>query len=235
MEKVVYLLWRPEGVESDAFRDRLVDDLSQELHRAGVCGLAISVADSAVAAGDKLRIAGAEPHKDALVSFWLEQSQDVADCEGRIAAASARIAGYLVVESRPIVNREQRAPLGERTPGFSLCTAIAKRGDLERSRFIELWYDVHRAVAIETQSTFSYVRNEIVRPLTDGAPAWDAIVEEGFPIDALDEPEVFYDARGDLARLQTHLDRMMASCDAFIDRSRVSSHPMSQYTFEDLR
>ena len=235
MEKIVYLLWRPEGVEPERFRDHLVDDLSQELHHAGVCGLTISVADAAVAAGDKLRLAGGEAHKDAILSFWLEQSQDVSACERRIVATSARVAGYLVVESRPIVNREQRAPLGERTPGFSLCTAIARRGDLARSRFIELWYDVHRAVAIETQRTFSYVRNEIVRPLTDGAPAWDAIIEEGFPLEALDEPEVFYDAPSDPARFQANLKRMVDSCEAFIDLSRVSSHPMSQYIFEDLR
>jgi hypothetical protein len=29
VEKIVYLLWRPEGVEPERFRDHLVDDLSQ--------------------------------------------------------------------------------------------------------------------------------------------------------------------------------------------------------------
>ena len=79
------------------------------------------------------------------------------------------------------------------------------------------------------------MRNEIVRPLTDGSPAWDAVVEEGFPIGALDNPEEFYDALGDPAKLQLNLKRMMESCESFIDLSRVSSHPMSQYVFEDLR
>ena len=235
MEKVVYLLWKPDGVMPDAFRDQLVGDLAGELRGAGASALAISVADEAVAAGEALRMDGGEPHKDALVSFWLEQSQDVAACETRIAATSARIAGYLVVESRPIINREQRAPLGERTPGFSLCTAIAKRPDIDLSRFIRLWYDVHRATASETQRTFSYVRNEVVRPITADAPAWDAIVEEGFPVGALDDPEVFYDAPGEPAKRRANLERMIESCEAFIDLSRVSSHPMSQYIYEELR
>lgn len=235
MEKVAYVLWKEEGTDPDVFRDRLLEGLSHDLHRAGAAGLAISVADGAVAAGEGLRLSGREPHKDAFVSFWLEQSQDVGECERRIEAEAARIAGYLVVESRPIVNREHRAPPGERTPGFSLCTAIAKSPSVDYDRFIELWYDVHRAVAIETQSTFSYVRNEIVRPLTADAPAWNAIVEEGFPIEALDDPEVFYDAKGDPNRFRAHLKRMIESCDAFIDREAVSSHPMSQTIFEDLR
>jgi hypothetical protein len=235
VEKVVYLLWKPNGVERDAFRDRLLEDLSQQLHRAGACALAISVSDADVAAGTKLQLAGGQPHKDALVSFWLEQSQEVTPLAARIEAICERAAGYLVVESRPLVNREHRVPPGDRTPGFSLCTAIAKRPDLDRTRFIERWYDVHRDVAIETQSTFSYVRNEVVRPISEGAPSWDAIVEEGFPIGALDDPEVFYDAAGDAVRFQANVKRMVESCRAFIDMESVSSHPMSQYVFEDLR
>lgn len=235
MEKVVYLLWKPEGAEPDAFRDRLLGDLSQALHREGACALKINVADSAVAAGEKLRQAGREPHKDALVSFWLEQSQEVGSCERRIDELCARIAGYLVCESRPVINREQRAPLGERTPGFHLCTAISKRPDIDRARFVELWHREHRDVAIETQSSFAYLRNEVVRPITEGAPAWDAIVEEGFPLGALDDPEVFYDSQGDPAKFKANLKRMIESCEAFIDMASVSSHPMSQYIFEDLR
>ena len=99
MEKLVYLLWKPDGVAPDAFRDQLVGDLAGELRGAGARALAISVVDGAVAAGEKLRLDGGEPHKDALLSFWLEQCQDVGDCESRIAATSARIAGSRVGRS----------------------------------------------------------------------------------------------------------------------------------------
>jgi len=235
LEKVVYLLWKPDRVDADAFRARLLDELAQELHREGAVALTISVADTAVADGRALQLSGGQPDKDALVSFWLEQSQDVGTCESRMREKCERIAGYLVVESRPVVDHEHHTPPGERTPGFSLCTCIASRADIDRARFIELWYGVHRAVAIETQSTFSYLRNEVVRPLTEGAPDWDAIVEEGFPIGALDDPEVFYDAPGNPERYRAHLARMVESCQAFIDLERVSSHPMSEYVFEQLR
>ena len=109
------------------------------------------------------------------------------------------------------------------------CTCIAKRADLDRARFIDIWYSVHRQVAIETQSTFSYVRNEVVRALTPDAPAWDAIVEEGFPIEALDDPRVFYDAVDDEALFRENLQKMVESAGSFLDLERVSSHPMSHY------
>jgi hypothetical protein len=228
MEKVAYALWKPENVSSDEFSVKLVHEVTTKLHAAGAVDVQVSAVDDAVSAGAKLRLDGGVEAKDAFVTFWLEQSQEVAECQALLANVSHKLAGYLVVESRPLVN--PHAKLGARTPGFSLCTCIVKRSDIDYARFIDCWYSVHRDVAIETQSTFSYVRNEIVRALTPDAPAWDAIVEEGFPVEALDDPRAFYDAVGDEPLFKENVRRMVDSCQAFIDLERVSSHPMSQYT-----
>ena len=91
-----------------------------------------------------------------------------------------------------------------------------------------LWHAVHRDVAVETQSTFSYVRNEIVRALTDRAPDWAAIVEESFPIEALSDPKVWYDCDTD-EEYQRRLVRMIGSVKAFLDLADMESIPMSQY------
>ena len=87
-------------------------------------------------------------------------------------------------------------------------------------------------MALETQSTFGYVRNEIVRALTPGAPGWAAIVEEHFPIEALTDPMVWYAAEGSQERYRQNLRRMLDSCTAFLAIERVDSHPMSEYVFE---
>jgi hypothetical protein len=91
---------------------------------------------------------------------------------------------------------------------------------------------VQRDTAIETQSTFSYVRNEIVRALTPESPPWAAIVEECFPIGALDDPMVFYDARGSVERLAAHQKRMFEAVQQFIALDEIECHPMSEYVFE---
>ena len=85
-----------------------------------------------------------------------------ADLEVNYAEAR-RVAAYLVVESIPLRNTQHVAAPGERTPGFNLVTGIVAKDGLSYDEFIARWHREHRAVALETQSTFAYVRNEIVR------------------------------------------------------------------------
>jgi hypothetical protein len=83
-------------------------------------------------------------------------------------------------------------------------------------------------IAIETQSTVGYVRNVIVRKLTEGAPDWDAIVEETFPIEALTDPRAFYDAKSD-EELKRNSARMVESCRRFLDFEPLEYTHMSEY------
>jgi hypothetical protein len=195
----------------------------------GAEGLKISVTDEDVAAGEALHMGPLVP--DAFVSFWLECAQDRQQAETALAMISERHVGYLVVESQPLRRASDEDEIGWRAPGFSLVGCIEPAPGVSRDAFIERWHGPHREVAIATQSSFSYVRNEIVRPLTPDAPSWAAIVEEGFPIAALDDPKVFYDADGSEERYQRNLKSMMESCQAFLDLDKVDSHPMSEYRF----
>jgi hypothetical protein len=102
---------------------------------------------------------------------------------------------------------------------------------ISQTDFIERWETKHRDVALSTQSTFSYVRNEVVRALSPQAPPWRGIVEEGFPIEALTDPRVFYDAVDSETRFRENAKRMVDSCLAFLSIERVDSHPMSEYRF----
>jgi hypothetical protein len=228
VEKLAYLVWQRHGEPDARFATRLLEELAPRL-RAAAAGLRISVVDDDVAAGTKLHLGKLSP--SGLISFWLEQSQERAACEALVAAACERIAGFLVVESRPLVNEARRARPGARTPGFALVSCIEAKDGLAKDEFIRLWYEVQRDTALETQSTFGYVRNEIVRALTPDAPRWDAIVEENFPLGALDDPAVFYDAAGDPAKLRQNQERMFRAVQRFIALERIESHPMSEYDF----
>lgn len=229
MEKLVYLLWKEPGLSGNAFRDRLLAKLPNRLPLDGASGLKISVTDDDVGNGGDLHMGPAVP--DAFVSFWLECAQDRSPAETTLAMSSECLAGHLVVESRPLRFELPAGEVGGRTPGFSLIGCIPRARGLSREEFISHWYGVHREVAIATQSSFSYVRNEIVRAFTPTPWSWDAFVEEGFPIGALDDPKVFYDADGSEGRYRRNLSRMIESCRAFIDLESVDSHPMSEYRF----
>ncbi len=230
MEKLVYLLWRPDAdPNNDVFRDRLIGELQEGLAGVGATQIKLSISDGDVASGAALHRGPAHP--DALLAFWIECIQDRGPAEAWIRARTGRQTGYLVVESQPLRLATDPARRGTRTQGFSLVGCIEPKPGLSHARFLEIWETSHRQVAIDTQSTFSYIRNEVVRPVTKDAPPWQGIIEEGFPSEALSNPQAFYDAVGDEPKFRENLRRMIESCEAFIAMPRVDSHPMSEYRF----
>ena len=231
MEKLVYALWRGDRPEATWSTD-LVGRVARDLTQTGVRWLKIEVVDDDVDPGAALRIGSSPQPKDAIVSFWLEESHRRSDQEAILAAAADRIAGYLVSESRPLRTPSSMRHTGGRTDGFHLVTCLRRRDDLTHEQFIDAWHGPFREVAIDGQNTFDYVRNEIVRPLTPDAPDWSAIVEEGFPAAALTDPAVFFDAVGDPERLTKQQTMMFEAVMEFLDLGSVESHPMSEYLFE---
>lgn len=230
MEKLVYLIREPKETTGPALRDRLLATATR-LSAGGAARVAVNVEDDAVAAGKAVTIGKLDPPIRGLVSWWMDNSDDRADAEAILGEAAAAIAGYLVLESVPMRNRDHVAPPAKRTPGVNMVTCINRLTGLSDADFRILWYEEHCRVAVETQSTFGYVRNTVVRTLTDGAPAWDGIVEELFPLGALTDQKVWYAATSD-EQLRTHQKRMMESVQRFLDLGSIESHPMSQYLLD---
>jgi hypothetical protein len=225
MEKVVCLVWRPASPEPDAWRDTLRHGAASELRKRGATNITVFATDRAVDAGQALHLGPQRP--DGMVSWWTEESFDHGPIE-RLEPFVERLAAYLVVESRPMIPAPPPSP-GERSPDFVTVGCIAPAAGLSMEQFRDRWFNEHRRVAIETQSTTGYVRNEVVRALTTDAPAWAGIVEETFPLGALDDSAVFFDAVDDPERLADHQRRMFESVQAFLDLATVDSHPMSEY------
>jgi len=139
------------------------------------------------------------------------------------------MAGYLVTESEPIVNSKHVVANGQRTPGMCQVVVLRKPPRLNYEHWLEIWHGSHTQVAIDTQSTFGYRQNVIVRPLTYAAPPYDAIIEEHFPAEAMTDPMVFYDAVGDEAKRKRNRKAMIESVVRFIDFDKMDCLPMSEY------
>ncbi len=224
MQKLFYLLMDAAAADGDALRQAIVAKAVPAMRAGGAREITVFAADKDVAAGRPIR--QIDPPIRAMVSFWLEDAADRGPSEAAFRSLVSGIAGYLVVESRPLVHE---MPKGKRTRGMKQISCVTKRADLSQEDFIRIWHGDHRQVAIETQSTFGYVRNEIFRPLTPGAPMqWTAIVEESFPIGALDDPHVFYDAKSE-AEYQANFKRMMDSCGRFLDHGPIEVTFVSEY------
>ena len=232
MEKMLYVVWKHEADSEKAFRQKLLDKVSPQLIDLGARQLRIGVVDEDVAPAASLRMETSKPSITGLVSIWVDTSTRRRPFEEVLQGSVARLAGYLVTESEPIVNTKHVVADGQRTPGMYQVVLLRKPPRLSYDQWFEIWLGSHTQVAIDTQSTFGYRQNVIVRLLTHAVPPCDAIIEEYFPAEAMTDPMVFYNAVGDEAKRKRHEKAMFDSVARFIDFDRIDRIPMSEYTLK---
>jgi len=232
VEKMIYTVWKHESDSEADFRQKLLEKVSRQIIDVGARHLRIGVVDGDVAPAVALRMETTKPAIAGLISIWADTSIRRRPFEESIQGAVARMAGYLVTESEPIVNTKHVAADGKRTPGMYQVVLLRKPPRLSHEQWLEIWLGSHTQVAIDTQSTFGYRQNVIVRPLTYAAPPYDAIIEELFPAEAMTDPMVFYNTVGDEAKRKRHEKAMLDSVTRFIDFDKIDRIPMSEYTMK---
>ena len=155
MEKLVYVVWKPAADSDLAFASQLRERVARQLEALGARGLTLHLVDADVKHALRARITRLDPPVSGLVSFRLDAADERAPLERLLIAATSRLAGYLVVESVPLRNTRQRAPLGERTPGIIMAALIERPERLSFEAWIAHWHGPHREVALATQCTFT--------------------------------------------------------------------------------
>lgn len=228
MEKLVYAVWRRPDDTPEEFSARLRGDLADTLTGLGAAGIQVNVADDEVAPA-MVRILTLDPPVDGALSIWVETANDPTrlPLEEAIRAATGAMAGYLVTESCPIPN-PATAP-GERTPGYANLAFLRRPAEFDQAEWLRRWQGQHTRVAIDTQSTFGYTQNVVVRAVTEGAPAIDGIVEELFPAGAMTDMHVFFDTGGDDAELARRMNAMGASVSNFGGDRVIDVVPTSRF------
>lgn len=230
MEKVIYLLWKPAAADMAGWGRQLRELLPSALRDAGVHAARLNLDDGDVAAAGALRQKLLQDQPQALLQVWVNSAIASlrAPVDALVTEHAARWAGYLVTESQPLRNTRHPARAGQRTEGFAQMALLRRPLRLTAEAWLTHWHSVQTPVAIETQDSFEYVQNVVVRALSADAPLFDAIVEECFPADAMTDPQAFFDARGDEQKFQRNLQRMMDSVAGFLDLP-IDCIPTSQY------
>jgi hypothetical protein len=231
MEKVVSVLWRPPEMAKQMFADGLLQQAAPRMLELGAHKLRVCVDDDDVQ-GDALRRNPQPPPIAAIVSYWVECSEDRGQIESALTDRADRLASFLVVESRPLLNVDHLGAPGQRTPGMLQISCIVRKQGLSYDDFIRIWQHELRPCAVETQSQFQYIRNEIVRRLIGSSPPWAAIVEESYPIEAMSDPYVFFDAVGDEERFQANVKRLMGTASKMLDLDQTDVTIASEYVFD---
>src|SRR6202008_4930688 len=228
MEKVIAVLMRADSNEDWCARQR--GPVADALLELGASGLSVNVRDDAVR-HSLMTLTTLDPPVAAVVSLWTQQ------CYGdRMSAALTllekecdQLAAYLVTESVPLA-----APVTEtgcRTSGLANIALLRRPAELDQAAWLPRCQRDHTSVAIETQSTFGYTQNWVVRTLPPGAPGLAGIVEELFPAEAITDLKAFFGATDD-NDLQNRITQMVASTTAFGANENIDTVPTSRYVFK---
>ncbi|HXW38194.1 MAG TPA: hypothetical protein VEJ44_00755 [Acidimicrobiales bacterium] len=242
MEKLVYLLWDDAGPASgEKLRTSLLEDSAPRILTAGARALTVNVHDEAAAEAPSPAPAppGEAPHVGE-VSVWLDSYEHRQETERALSELGLRMAGYLVTES--LVDDYGTTPHGsargwsdgDRSPGVLTVALIHRPDGLDYREWIRRWHGTQSPLSGLLQPRVRYVRNEVVRPVNDDAPAIDGIVEEGWPSAGhVADPHLFFNAPTD-EELDQNVARMMESVTACLDLTRLRSSTMSEYLVRSL-
>ncbi len=227
MEKVIAVLRTDTG--DDAWVDRMCGPVAEALLDLDLPGLTVNVRDAAVR-NSLMTLTTLDPPVRGFVSIWTQQhyGRDLRAALHILEREAEHLAAYLVTESVPLP--PPAAPLGGRVPGLANVALLRRPAGLDEATWLDRWLNHHTEVAIATQSTFGYVQNCVVRPLTPDAPHVSAIVEELFPIEATGSLHAFFDAADDAA-LQDRMGRMIASTSTFGANVDIDAVPTGRYVY----
>jgi hypothetical protein len=112
-----------------------------------------------------------------MVSAW--GAIDIGGLTSTLHEVGAACFGYRVEESYPVRYTRDWAD-GERSPGDVLLTLLAKNERLSYDEFMHEWHGRHTPKALRIHPMWSYARNVVTASVTDGAPAFEGIVEEHY-------------------------------------------------------
>jgi len=235
MEKLVYGLWRRPDQAIDPIRTALLDLVAPTLLDLGAAGLRVCVEEPE---GKVFRV-GANPDGGLLaacVSVWIDSYDNRAPHEAALAQVDVSSYGWIVAESESRPYGEHRTwPDGERSPGLSITTFFDKKEGLSDDDFFRIWHGEHTPLSFEIHPLWLYVRNQVLRSLTPGAPAVRGIVYEAVPTDAhLLDFNLFFGCADAPDKLGDNINRVNDHMDTFGNRSTLQCVPMREWIFRTL-
>ncbi len=239
----MYVVWGDGSPAAGAeLRDHLLTVTAPRLFAAGARALTVDVHDEEAAqAPPPMPTPDGEEPLAALVSVWIDAYDRRAPFERALAELGRRFAGYLVVESvyDDYGTTEYAGPRdwpdGERSPGVLTVALIHRPAGLGYAEWIKAWHGTQSPLSAELQPRTRYVRNEVVRAVTDDAPEVHGIVEEAWAsAETVADPMLFFNSGGDPAVMQANVEKMLGSVNACLDLGRFRTATMSEFFVRSL-
>jgi hypothetical protein len=236
VEKLIYLVWLPEGTLRTQVRPVMLGSVAPALLELGPRGLTMDLDDEDADVPSPMPPPAGELVPAAVVSLWVDAYDHRGPFEAVLRSAADRIAGYQVTESLyddygdTRWSTERHWPDGERSPGLLTVALFEQRPDMDAEDWFTFWHTRQSPMSAAVQPRCRYVRNTAFRAVTPGAPPYRGIVEEAWPSAAhVTDPMLFYCADGDPERMKANLTTMIEHVTAFIDLDTMRSLTMSEW------
>jgi hypothetical protein len=195
-----------------------------ELGDAGVDELQVNVRDDAVAGALTLQHLGQPIETVISTSGGVE-----GDILQILSDSLDELVGWEVEQRKPLP--PPPVPDGVRADALANLAFIRKPREMSYDAWLQHWHGPHTKIAMETQSTFGYVQNRVVRPLAPDTPQVDAIVEELFPMAAITDVHAFYGSGGDDPELSRRITQLMESVAVMGADRDIDLVPTSRYVW----
>jgi hypothetical protein len=236
MEKLMYLAWLERDATRAQVAEVLLGHVADELGALGPHRLSMDVWDPESDIPAPIPTPEGETPLHGVVSVWVDAVDHRRPYEEILSGETVRLAGYSVVESlyRDYGGNQWSAPRdwrdGVRSPGVLTVALLQQHPELSFEEWMTRWHTRISPITEAIQPRARYVRNAVFRPLTDGAPTVQGIVEEAWPsLEHVTDPMLFYCADGDPERMQAHVTQMIEEITAFTDLSTLRSVTMSEW------
>ena len=184
MEKLVYGLWRRPDQDIDPIRTALLErvaPVAARPRRAGAPGVRRGAGGQGVPGRRQPR---RQPAGRLRVALDRQLRQPRARTRRPWPQVDAQTYGWIVAESEALAYGDNRTwPDGEQSPGLSITTFFDKKEGLSDEDFYRIWHGEHTPLSFEIHPLWLYVRNQVLRSLTPGAPPVRGIVYEAVPTD----------------------------------------------------
>jgi hypothetical protein len=235
MEKLVYGLWRRPDQDIDPIRATLLDRVAPLLLDLGVPGLRVCVEEPDANAFQ----VGANPDGSLLaacVSFWIDSYDNRAPHESALAQVDALTYGWIVAESEAMPYGDHRTwPDGEQSPTLLITTFFDKKDGVSDDDFYRIWHEEHTPLSFEIHPLCLYVRNQVLRSITPGAPPVRGIVYEAVPTDQhLLDFNLFFGASEEPSKLIDNIHMVNDHMDSFGNTATLQCMPMREWILRTL-
>ena len=168
----MYGLWRRPDQDVDPIRATLLEQVAPALLDLGVTGLRVCVEEPA----GKAYQVGAEPRRQPARRVRLALDRQLRQPRRRTRRrwprSDAQTYGWIVAESeaRCATASNRTWPDGEQSPGLSITTFFDKKEGVDDDDFYRIWHGEHTPLSFEIHPLWLYVRNQVLRSITPGAP-----------------------------------------------------------------